>query len=179
MVTGPVKTRAKGVYAFSAAIKHWPLAASALSENSGRGYAVLREGLADADAVIRRKISFLLGTLVMQSRQKFEGAAEDMPSEVRNLLEERAKAAGGVEEDLLQALEREGVLSAAVAALQKSDDHEFDENAVRALGQAAELGVLSAKEKASCKAVVDGWGADGKEARGLAGSDGEIIKAFA
>lgn len=179
MTTGPPKTRAKAVYALSSAIKHWPLAAAALSENNNRGYAVLRNGLADEDAVIRRKVAFLLGTLVMQAREKYDGASEDMPSEVRNLLEERTKASGGVEEDLLKALEREGVLAAAVAALKGSEDIEFDENAVRALGKAAELGALSAEEKKATHDVVEAWGPKGREERGLAGSDGEIVKAFA
>lgn len=115
----------------------------------------------------------------MQSREKYDGAAEDMPNEVRNLLEERTKAAGGVEEDLLKALEREGVLGAAVKALQGSDDVEFEENAIRALGKAAELGALSAEEKRACKEIVEAWGDAGKEERGLSGADGEVDKAFA
>lgn len=160
------------MYAFSSSVKHWPLASAALSANGEKGYAVLREGLGDSEPVIQRKIAFLLGTLVLQARDKFEG---EMPNEVRNLLEERAKEAGGVEEDLLVGLEREGVFAAAVKALAQSDDIELEENAIRALARAAAAGAL--KEKAEVKAIWDKWGVEGQKERGLEGEDAKEISA--
>ncbi|KAL1412858.1 hsp70 nucleotide exchange factor fes1 [Vanrija albida] len=166
-------TRAKAQYAMSSALKHWPLASAALSADSDKGYAVLRQGVADDSAVLKRKFAFLLGTLVMQARESYEG---EMPSEVRALLEERAAAAGGKEEDLVLALKRTGVFSSALAALAKgSDDAEYEENAVRALAKAAAAGGLSADEKAQLRAIWDKWGAEGRAERGLDGADGDEI----
>lgn len=177
-IAGP--TRAKAVYALSGAIKHWPLASAVLSANNDRGYQVLRDGVADAEPVIRRKMAFLLGTLVAQARDKHDDS--EWPGEVRNLLAERAKEAGGVDEDLLKGLERTGVFASALKALgaDGTDDVEFDENAIRALSRAAAAGVLSDAEKAQLKGMWAKWGADGRAERGLDGADGdEVAQAMA
>ncbi|WOO77415.1 Hsp70 nucleotide exchange factor FES1 [Vanrija pseudolonga] len=166
-------TRAKAQYAMSSALKHWPLASAVLSAEGDKGYAVLRQGVADESAVLKRKFAFLLGTLVMQADETYEG---EMPAEVRTLLEERAAAAGGKEENLVKALARTGVFASALAALAKgSDDLEYEENAVRALARAAATGGLTAEEKAQLKGIWEKWGAEGREERGFVGADGEEI----
>ncbi|TXT15842.1 hypothetical protein VHUM_00345 [Vanrija humicola] len=167
-------TRAKAQYAMSSALKHWPLASAVLSADGDKGYAVLRQGVADDSAVLRRKFAFLLGTLVMQAGENYEG---EMPAEVRSLLEERAAAAGGKEENLVAALKRTGVFASALSALAKgSDDVEYEENAVRALSRAAAAGGLTPDEKAQLKGIWDKWGAEGREERGLGGADGAEVE---
>lgn len=171
-------TRARATYAFSSAVKHWPLASSALLASSSQGYTALRRGVADPEPVVRRKMAFLVGTLVMQSDEKYEG---ELPNEVRNLIKERMKAeAEG--ESLVDGLKREGVFSALVEALRdgRGDDFEFEENALRALVRAAEKGGLSEAEKRDAKAVWEKLGAFGQDERGLGGNDGlEIARALA
>jgi hypothetical protein len=172
-VAGP--TRAKAVYALSAAVKHWPLAAAALSEDANRGFGALAAGVADSDRVIARKMSFLLGTLVAQARDKFDEA--EMPGEVRALLTAHTEAHGGVDEDLLVALARTGVLAAAVGALVRGADQdvEYEENLVRALARAAEA--LTAEEKGQLKATWNAWGPKGQAERGFEGQDAKDVEA--
>lgn len=176
----PAGTRAKAVYALSSALKHWPLATVALSGENGRGYSVLRAGVADDDKVIRRKMCFLLSTLVNQARDKFEG---EMPNEVRNLVEERSKATGGKDEgeDLLLSLQREGVFEAAIDALARDskidpDDAEYEENAIRALARAAEFGALDTEEKTQLKGIWDEWTPIGRAHRGIEGADAAAVE---
>ncbi|CAK9780784.1 hypothetical protein CC85DRAFT_289123 [Cutaneotrichosporon oleaginosum] len=177
----PSGTRAKAVYALSAALKHWPLATVALSAQDNRGYSVLRAGVADTDLVIRRKMNFMLGTIVNQARDAFNG---EMPNEVRNLIEEQAKTSGakpGSEGDeLLLALQREGVFEAAVDALARDpridpEDAEYEENAIRALARAAEYGALSDEEKSQLQSVWAEWTPIGRAHRGIEGADAEAI----
>ena len=169
------------MYALSAAVKHWPLAAEVLSENSNRGFKALAAGVADADRVIRRKMAFLLGTLVSQARDRFDTA--EMPGEVRALLEEHSKKAGGQHEDLIAALGRTGVFAAAVSALvaaaasTDADDVEYEENLLRALARAAAAGGLTAEEKEKVKAVWNQWGAAGQQERGFEGQDSKDVEA--
>lgn len=177
----PAGTRAKAVYALSAALKHWPLATVALGAQDNRGYSVLRAGVADSDLVIRRKVCFMLGTIVNQARDAFNG---EMPSEVRNMIEEQAKASGakpGSEGDeLLLALQREGVFEATVDALARDPridpvDAEYEENAIRALARAAEFGALSDEEKTQVKGVWGEWTTIGRAHRGIEGAEAEAI----
>lgn len=168
------------MYALSSAVKHWPLAAEALSEDSNRGFAAIAAGVADADRVIRRKVAFLLGTLVLQARDKWN--TDEMPGEVRTLLAEHAKAAGGdIFADLITSLAAQGVLRSAVAALAASagstdaDDVEYEENLVRALANAASAGGLTPEEKAQVAAIWAKWGAEGQAARGLEGQEANDI----
>ncbi|KAL7423087.1 hsp70 nucleotide exchange factor fes1 [Cryptotrichosporon argae] len=169
-------TRAKATYALSSALKHWPLAASALAASSGAGYAALRHGVADADGAVRRKMAFLVSTLVMQAGETYEG---EMPAEVRALVEEHTSAAA-VAPGLLDGLGEHGVLSALTTELGKHDDVEFDENAVRALARASAAGGLGADEKSTVARIWGAWGAAGQAERGLDGEDGqEIARALA
>lgn len=124
---------------------------------------------------------FMLGTIVNQARDKFEG---EMPTEVLNMIEEQAKASGakpGSEgDDLLLALQREGVFGAAISALALDpridpEDAEYEENAIRALARAAEFGALSDEEKAQLKGVWDAWTPVGRGHRGIEGADAEAI----
>ncbi|ODN81654.1 hypothetical protein L202_02053 [Cryptococcus amylolentus CBS 6039] len=167
--------RAKATYALSSALKHWPLASPALA--ASQGYTVLKKGVQDEEVVVRRKMAFLIGTLVMQSGEKYEG---EIPGEVVNLLEANMKETekNGPNETLLQGLKREGVLSALLEGLKSStEDVEYEENAVRALVRAAEKDGLTAEEKAALQSIWVGWGAKGQEERGLDGQDGQEISA--
>jgi len=114
-------------------------------------------------------MAFLVGTLIRQSEEKYEG---EIPNEVRNLIEERTKA-GGESETLLDGSRREGIFAALVEALKNGDgeDLEFEENALRALGKAAEKGGLSEGEKAEVRAVWEKLGPTGQDERGLGGED--------
>lgn len=170
-------TRAKATYALSSALKHWPLAAAALASNDSQGHTVLARGVVDPEPVIRRKMAFLIGTLTMQSDEKYEG---EIPGEVINLVEEHTKS-GGRSEDLVSALKREGVYSALVKGLKESsDDIEFEENALRALAKAAEKDGLTHEEKHDVKTLWHSWGPQGQEERGLQGEDASHIhKVFA
>ncbi|WVQ83081.1 hypothetical protein IAT38_005219 [Cryptococcus sp. DSM 104549] len=184
----PSSVRAKATYALSSALKHWPLAASVLStpssssdssSSSQTGYSVLKRGVVDSDPIVRRKMAFLIGTLAMQSGEVYEG---EIPNEVRNLLEERMKAAQGEgpSETLVQGLQREGVFAELVKGLKESgEDVEYEENTLRALARAAEKGGLTNGEKTELRGLWEKLGAAGQEERGLSGSDGkDIEKAF-
>jgi hsp70-interacting protein len=169
----PTSTRGKATYAFSASVKHWPLASSALSANSSQGYSVLRRGVSDPQPVIRRKMAFLVGTLVMQSNETYTG---ELPDDVRQLIEERTQTQHDTQ-TLIAGLEKEGVFNALVEALRTSDgDIEFEENAIRTLSQAAKQGALSDEEKKASKGIWATWGAEGQSERGLGGEDGKVVE---
>jgi len=57
--------RSKGVYALSGLLKHNRAAVSAL--DSAGGWPILRDALHDSDIAIRRKVAFLLNTLLLAS----------------------------------------------------------------------------------------------------------------
>ncbi|BEI83019.1 hypothetical protein CcaverHIS002_0308870 [Cutaneotrichosporon cavernicola] len=178
----PAGTRAKAVYALSSALKHWPLATVALGSQANRGYSVLRQGVADSDLVIRRKMCFMLGTLVNQARDAFDG---EMPNEVVNMIEEQAKVTdvkpGAEGENLLLSLQLLGVFEAAIDALARDPridpvDSEYEENAMRALARAADFGALNNEEKIQLKGVWNTWTPIGREQRGIEGADAEAIE---
>ena len=114
-------------------------------------------------------MAFLVGTLVLQSDERYEG---ELPGEVKNLIEERMKASGEGE-SLVAGLSREGVFGALVGVLRSGvgDDVEFEENAIRTLGRAAEKGGLSDGHKAELTAVWEKLGIAGQEERGFTGDD--------
>ncbi|WWD18500.1 hypothetical protein CI109_102952 [Kwoniella shandongensis] len=176
--THPSSVRAKATYALSSALKHWPLASTVLSSSSPSGYLTIKRGVVDSDPVVRRKMAFLLGTLVMQSGAMYEG---EIPNEVRNLLEERMKETQGqTTESLVDGLKREGVFEGLIDELKRSKneddvDLEFEENAIRALAQASEKGGLTDEQKKDLRSVWTAWGVKGQEERGLEGEDGKVI----
>ncbi|WVQ96651.1 hypothetical protein IAU59_003757 [Kwoniella sp. CBS 9459] len=203
----PSSVRAKATYALSSALKHWPLAAPVLStpyspssasastsSSSGaerNGYFVLKEGVNDGDRVVRRKMAFLVGTLIMQSGEKYQG---EIPNEVRGLLEERMKqveSSGGngqgqaASESLVDGLKREGVIRSLLGGLKNAQatqndadvDVEYEENALRALVKAAAKGGLESAEKDELKGIWNGWSAQQKEDRGFVGEDEKEIAA--
>jgi hsp70-interacting protein len=120
-------------------------------------------------------MAFLVGTLVMQSDEKYEG---ELPNEVRNLVEESTKA-GEIQESLVEGLKREGVLGGLVQGLkgdgEREGDLEFEENAVRALSKSAEKGGLSEAEKETVRGIWERWGSAGQAERGLEGEDAKEI----
>lgn len=122
-------------------------------------------------------MAFLIGTLTMQSGEKYEG---EVPGEVRNLVEANEKE-GGEKENLVQGLQREGVYTALSEGLRSgSEDVEYEENIVRALSKAAANGGLSESEKSGARDIWQKWGSAGQAERGLEGEDAaEITKAFA
>jgi hypothetical protein len=122
-------------------------------------------------------MAFLIGTLTMQSGEKYEG---DIPGEVNNLVEANTKA-GGEKEDVVSGLKREGVYSALLAGLKGGvDDVEYEENAIRALGKAAQKGALDDEEKNEVRGIWNQWGQAGQADRGLEGEDAtEIASSYA
>ncbi|OCF33507.1 hsp70-like protein [Kwoniella heveanensis BCC8398] len=197
----PSSVRAKATYALSSALKHWPLAAPVLStpyslssssssaavKSERSGYSVLKEAVNDGDKVVRRKTAFLVGTLVMQSGEKYQG---EIPNEVRGLLEERMKEvqqSGQASEGLLEGLKREGVFAALLDGLKGTQaqteggevdvDVEYEENALRALVKAVSKGGLDSAEKEQLKDIWNGWSFEQKEERGFVGEEGKEIEA--
>ncbi|KAK8858620.1 hypothetical protein IAR55_002849 [Kwoniella newhampshirensis] len=175
----PSSVRAKATYALSSSLKHWPLASSVLSADSSSGYNALKRGIVDSDPVVRRKMAFLLGTLVMQSGEVYEG---EIPNEVRGLLEQKMKEVnGGRSETLVDGMKREGVFEILINALKEKKeeiDVEFEENAMRALTRAIEKDALSMNDKEELKSVWAGWDEQDREDRGLGGEDGIAISAM-
>jgi hsp70-interacting protein len=170
--TRPTSVRAKAVYALSSSLKHWPFASSALSASSSAGYNALKTIATDSATVIRRKAAFLIGTLIMQSGEKYEG---DIPKAVVELIKERTNS-GEVSEPLVDGLKREGVIGALLVGLKDSEDVEYEENAIRALVRAVERDILSPEEVAEVKSIWTKWGSSGQAERGLDGQDGQDIE---
>ena len=130
---------------------------------------MLRTGVRDPTPVIRRKMAFLVGTLVLQSGEKYEG---EIPDEVRDLIKERT-ASSGEGESLVEGLKREGVLAALLEELEAGGgDWEFEENALRALVNAAERGGLGEGERTRLKGMWEKLGTVGQNERGFGGEDG-------
>jgi hsp70-interacting protein len=148
------------------------MASSALASSSSAGYAALKSIATDSQNVIRRKAAFLIGTLIMQSGEKYEG---DIPKPVVELIQEMMNS-GEVSEPLVEGLKREGVIGQLSAGLAGSDDVEYEENAMRALSRAVEKGVLSTEEVGQVKAIWTKWGSSGQAERGLDGQDGQDIE---
>jgi hsp70-interacting protein len=148
------------------------MASSALSSSSSAGYSVLKSIATDSEKVIRRKAAFLIGTLIMQSGEKYEG---DIPKPVVELIQERMNS-GEISEQLVDGLKREGVIGRLLVGLEGSDDVEYEENAMRALVRAVEKGVLSAEEVGQVKSVWTKWGTSGQADRGLDGQDGQDME---
>lgn len=170
--TRPTSVRAKAVYALSSSLKHWPMASSALSSSSSAGYHALKSIVTDSQTVIRRKAAFLIGTLIMQSGEKYEG---DIPKPVVELIQERMNS-GEVSEPLVEGLKRERVIGQLLVGLKEGGDVEYEENAIRALSRAVEKGVLSAEEVGEVKGIWTQWGTAGQAERGLDGQDGKDIE---
>jgi hypothetical protein len=171
--TRPTSVRAKAVYALSSSLKHWPMASSALASSSSAGYTALRTIASDSQSVIRRKAAFLIGTLIMQSGEKYEG---DIPKPVVELIQQRMNS-GEVSEPLVDGLKREGVIGALLDGLKAGgEDVEFEENAIRALVRAVEKGVLTSEEIGEIRSIWTKWGKEGQAERGLDGQDGQDIE---
>lgn len=148
------------------------MASSALSSSSFAGYHALKSIVTDSQTVIRRKAAFLIGTLIMQSGEKYEG---DIPKPVVELIQERMNS-GEVSEPLVEGLKREGVIGELLVGLKEGGDVEYEENAIRALSRAVEKGVLSAEEVSEVKGIWTQWGTAGQAERGLDGQDGKDIE---
>jgi len=172
-ITQTTSTRAKATYALSSALKHWPLASLALSIDNNKGYHTLLQGVSDSESVVRRKMAFLIGTLVAQSNEEYTG---EIPGEVRALIEE-SSASGNKNGNLVDGLKDAGVFARMLAQIRDGDesDVEFEENCMRALVAAFEKGGLENGEKQDLAGVWGKWGDDGREARGLGGEDGVQI----
>lgn len=135
---------------------------------------MLKQGVSDKEQVVKRKMAFLVGTLVMQSGEKYTG---EIPTEVENLVTEHTKVSGQAEVSLLEGLKREGVLSALLESLKKTSGPEldFEENAMRTLGRAAKDGGLSDQEKSELRSIWEQWGEEGRKERDLIGEDAQEI----
>jgi hsp70-interacting protein len=153
------------------------MASSALASSSSAGYNALKSIVTDSQTVIRRKAAFLVGTLIMQSGEKYEG---DIPKPVVELIQERMNS-GEVSTPLVEGLQAEGVIGQLLAGLRESTnsgegDVEYEENAMRALVRAVEKGVTSAEDKSALKSIWDSWGAEERSQRGLEGQDAQDIE---
>lgn len=142
------QTRAKAVYCLSAALKHWPGAIDSLSNDSNRGWAILREGLRDPEVTIRRKIAFLLDMLIRQGGEGPTGE-EGMQRTV-------------------QAIQENGIVDGLVSSLTNplpvgangddEPDWDLQEKSFAALMSAEKAGALNSENKAALKQVVENWG---------------------
>ncbi|KAI0651140.1 armadillo-type protein [Trametes meyenii] len=72
------KTRSKAVYALSGLLKHNAAAVRALADAGG--WAVLRDALQDPDITVRRKVAFLLNTLLVPTGDELERQAPEVPT---------------------------------------------------------------------------------------------------
>ncbi|KAI0369329.1 Fes1-domain-containing protein [Pilatotrama ljubarskyi] len=77
------KTRAKAVYALSGLLKHNAAAVRQMADAGG--WAVLRDALQDSDITVRRKVAFLLNTLLIPTGQPSE-AQQERPANVQQPL---------------------------------------------------------------------------------------------
>ncbi|KAK4684729.1 hypothetical protein P7C73_g5438, partial [Tremellales sp. Uapishka_1] len=166
-------TRAKAAYALSSSLKHWPLAASALASSSDLGYSILSAGVLDPAPLIKRKFAFLVGTLVMQSTEEYKG--DDIPTEVKNLLEEQLKNPSSEAEGLVAGLKRNQVFGNLVKGSEEETDVEYQENAIRALVRALQAEGLEEEEKTILTERWRGFSEEQREERGLGGEDGKDI----
>ena len=121
-------------------------------------------------------MAFLVGTLVLQSGEEYNG---EIPPEVVQAIQDAANnrtQVDGKSETLLEGLRREGVLSGLLGSLRDvTEDVEFEENAMRALGAALEKGGLSDGEKVELRSIWERWGEAGREERGLSGEEAASI----
>lgn len=123
-------------------------------------------------------MAFMIGTLVMQSGEKYEG---DIPAEVQKMIEENQSSTGKVEESLVEGLAREGVFGELLRGLKEikgedgEADLEYEENAFRALVRGVEKGGLTVEQKMELRGIWEERGALGQEERGLGGEDGKEI----
>ena len=159
------QTRAKAVYCLSAALKHWPGAIDSLSNDSNRGWAILREGLRDPEVTIRRKIAFLLDMLIRQGGEGPTGE-EGMQRTV-------------------QAIQKNGIVDGLVSSLTNplpvgangddEPDWDLQEKSFAALMSAEKAGALNSENKAALKQVVENWGkmSGGWENVGLSDSEAQ------
>ncbi|KAJ9122069.1 hypothetical protein QFC24_004296 [Naganishia onofrii] len=153
-------TRAKAVYCLSAALKHWPAAVADLSSDSDRGWATLRDGLSDPDVTVRRKIAFLLSTLLMQSDDYTEAGAV-----VENPVTSTSP------NKTVQKMAETKVLDALIRSLVKplpmgpdgdisEPDWDLQEKCTRALVSALERGGLDAEQRQALRDLWKGWKMD-------------------
>ncbi|KAJ9108150.1 hypothetical protein QFC19_002618 [Naganishia cerealis] len=152
-------TRAKAVYCLSAALKHWPAAITDLSDDSDRGWSTLREGLSDPDATVRRKIAFLINTLLLQSNDHPEGAPRD------------ASSSSEQPNQMVQKMADTKVVDALIKSLVKplpmgpdgdisEPDWDLQEKCTRALVNALERGGLDGEQRKALAGLWRGWKID-------------------
>jgi hsp70-interacting protein len=152
-------TRAKAVYAMSAALKHWPGAVANLTDDSNRGWSTLREGLSDPDPTIRRKIAFLINTLLIQSTDMPEESTPSsapvagQPNEMINKMAE-TKVIDALLKSVIKPLPMgaDGDISEA--------DWDLQEKCTRALVSALERGGLDAEQRKTLSALWQTWKID-------------------
>lgn len=154
-------TRAKAVYAVSAALKHWPGAVADLSDDSNRGWNMLREGLSDPDPTIRRKIAFLINTLLVQST--------DMPTE--DGAAPKAASTSEQPNEMVQKMAETRVIDALLKSVVKplpmgpdgdisERDWDLLEKCTRALVSALERGGLDGEQRRMLGDLWQGWKID-------------------
>ncbi|RPD63349.1 nucleotide exchange factors-like protein [Lentinus tigrinus ALCF2SS1-6] len=78
------KTRAKAVYALSGLLKHNAAAVSQLHDADG--WSVLRDALADSDISVRRKVAFLLNTLLIPTSPP-QASQQQQPTNIQGPLQ--------------------------------------------------------------------------------------------
>nr|ODN93980.1 hsp70-like protein [Cryptococcus depauperatus CBS 7841] len=182
-ISHPSSVRAKATYALSSSLKHWPLASSVLMaplSNGATGYSAIKRGVCDSDCVVKRKMAFLVGTLVMQSGETYKG---EIPKEVQIIIEEKSKLVLVNDRplNLIEGLKVEGIFTALIDGLKQGvNDVEFEENALRTLVGALETGGLADGDKAELKLIWEKWDKKGREERGFVGEDcNEVSRALA
>lgn len=170
-------TRAKAVYCLSAALKHWPGAVADLTDDSNRGWSTLRDGLSDPDPTIRRKIAFLINTLLIQST--------DMPEDST---QGSTPTADGQPNEMVEKMSETQVFDALLKSLTKplpmgadgdisEPDWDLQEKCTRALVSALERGGLDAEQRQTLAALWGSWKVDNQwENVGFTQSEAEQAK---
>jgi hsp70-interacting protein len=141
------QTRAKAVYCLSSSLKNWPGAADLLSNDSNRGWIILREGLRDPEMTIRRKIAFLLNALIVQSAetQVGEDGMKRMLASMRS---------NGIIDGLVSSLTDPLPVGADGDA---EPDWDLQEKSFAALMSAARNDGLNGEDKTALVEVIKNW----------------------
>jgi len=148
--------RSKALYALSGLLKHNAAAVKLLDADDLRGWAALKDGLQDADISVRRKIVFLLNTLLTPSTSSSSGdpsggpaihssATADQPVHPNSHASMMtAPSSTATSASTFQSVQEHGLLSAVVSSIvdpvpygedadQTDADPDYEEKAIRLL----------------------------------------------
>lgn len=145
------------MYCLSAALKHWPKALESLSQQDNRGWNVIEEGLKDPDPTIRRKVAFLINTLILQSDEQPE--INQIKETGVNLIISRMKTHSIISTLISSFI---SPLPTGADGENAEPDWDFLEKVIRAIVSADERGGVTKEQRREVGKVWKKWGDDGK-----------------